>query len=61
MANLSNSSVGIKIARNDPIIVYLMFVDNCLMFCMKKTGKRLSSQGYFCNFTAKLQVRGQFS
>lgn len=33
MANVSKSGIGVRVAKNDFMIPYLMFTDDCMIFC----------------------------
>lgn len=33
IANIPKSSIVVKIAKNGPVIPYLIFVDDCMIFC----------------------------
>lgn len=37
MAKVYKSDIGVEVANNGPIISYLMFVNDCIIFC-KATG-----------------------
>lgn len=45
MENVLKIGIGIKVAKSDPIIPYLMFPDDYLTFC-KQTGSGSTNKGY---------------
>lgn len=46
VANIPKSGIDIKVAKNCPTVPYLMFVDDCLIFC-KANRTAARNQGYF--------------
>lgn len=40
MANVPESGIGVKVYKNGCIIPYLMFAENCMIFC-HQTGHQL--------------------